>query len=252
MPVSEPPKVEVQTPPAAPSAASVPVVAEKVFKLRRGKMLGGQPAAKLLGQFKNEKTPGVTTEKCWNYGKFAVVEMKSTDEIGSAELTLRLPGSAPKALCAKEYEGPKKDLRLIEGHFAGVMGDFILVDGEDATEGVLEFQVFNLDGKEVLRSHRQPDQDLVATVNGGTAALTYFAKIQVRCELAADGEECWKKVVAANRLPKTSMPDCKTVFEKSKTPLTEPALVTVKAHVANVSNPKVKFLGGQATCTPAP
>ncbi len=214
--------------------------------------MGGQPAPKLIGQFKNQKTPGVTTEKCWNYGRFAVVEMKSTDEIGSAELTLRLPSPEGNSLCAKEYEGLKKDLRLIEGHFAGVAGDYILVDGEDASEGVLEFQIFNLSGKEVFRSQRHPDQDMVVQLKDGKVSLTYFAKVQVRCELAADGEECWKKVTESQRLPKTPMPDCKSVFEKSKTPLTEDALVTVKAHVASVSEPKVKFLGGQATCAPAP
>lgn len=249
-PTSAPPKVEVSVPEGR--EASVPK-RESIYKLKKGKMFGGQPAAKLLEKFKNEKTPGVTTENCWNYGKFAVVEMKSTDEVGSAELTLRLPPTDFKgSLCAKDYEGPRKDLRLIEGHFAGVAGEYVFVDGEDDSEGVLEFQIFNLAGKEIFRSRRHPSEDFTVIEKDGRVSITFFAKVDVRCELAAEGEECWKKVLSQNRLPKTALPDCKSSYEKNKTPLTEDALVTVRAHIANVSDPKLKFLGGQATCAPAP
>lgn len=247
--ISAPPKVAVQ-PPAEPA----PVIKrEAVFKLKKGKMFGGQPAPQLLEKFKNEKTPGFTTETCWNYGKFAVVEMKSTDEIGSAELTLRLlPADSKGSLCAKDFEGPRKDLRLIEGHFAGVAGEYVFVDGEDDSEGVLDFQIFNLNGKEVFRSRRHPLEDFTVSEKDGRVSITFFAKVEVRCELAAEGEECWQKVISKNRLPKTPLPDCKSSFEKNKTPLTEDALVTVRAHIANVAEPKLKFLGGSATCAPAP
>ncbi len=247
-------KAEPESKPSAPAAATAAIAPfeQSVWKLKKDKLLSGQPAPKLLSQMKNQKTPGVTTEKCWNYQKFAVVEMKSTDEIGAAEVGLRTATEEHKNLCAKEFKGPTKDLKIIEGHFVGVIGDYVLLDGDDSSEGTLEFQVFDLSGKQIFKGNRHPSEDFTIIAKGGKTSLTFFTKIQVRCELAEEGEECWKKTLAANKVPATPMPDCKGAFAKSKTVLTESALVTVKAHIADLANPRVKFLGGQATCAPAP
>lgn len=240
------------SPAPAPAPVAVAVAENKtpapfeqsVWKLKKGKMLGGQPAPKVLSTFKNQKTPGTTTEKCYHYQKFSVVEMKSTDEIGSAEVTVRTPTEEAKNLCAKEFKGVRKELKIIEGHFAGVIGDFILLDGEDATEGTLEFQIFDLSGKQMFKSFRHPEEEFTIIAKEGKVSITFFAKVKVSCDLVADGDSCWKKIVDENKLPKTPKPDCKSVKED--------ALVTVKAHISDLSNPKIKFLGGKATCAPAP
>lgn len=247
------PQVSVPAMPVGGMAPNVPAESRtQAFKVKNGRIQNGQPSPILLSQTKNKKTPGVTTEKCWNYKKFAVVEMKSTDEIGAAEIGLRIADEQHKSLCGKEFKGTSKDLKIIEGHFAGAAGDFVLIEGEDGSEGLLEFQIFNAEGKELYKSAHHPREEFLISVKDGKAALTFFAKANVKCELAADKEPCWKKVLEQNQIPHTPMPDCQGVFAKAKLALTEPALVTVRAAVADVNNPKLKFLGGKSTCAPAP
>jgi hypothetical protein len=117
-----------------------------------------------------------------------------------------------------------------------------------------DFQLFaSADGKEAFKGKRNPAEEFNITRENGLYGVTFFTKIKVMCELAADGQACWKKVLEQNGAPKgLPMPDCKAAFEKAKVALTEPALVTVRARVKNIKSPKVEFIPGRATCVPEP
>jgi hypothetical protein len=247
---------EVETPAAKPAAAKVvkdlppKPPAEEVWKIGNGKVVGKWPKDLLIGKFKNKKLPGYTSDVCYNYGTFAVVETRSTGEAWAAEVVVR-----HEPTCAKDYKGKYSNLRIIEGHFAGVAGDYIVVDGDDKTEGVVDFQLFEIaTGKEVYRGKRNPAEEFHLARKDGVTGVVYFTKVKAICELAAaDGPACWKKIIEQNSLPKfLPMPDCKGAFEKAKVALHEPALVTARARVKDVKNPTVEFISGKATCTPEP
>ena len=260
--IQEQPTPPNPAPVAIPAVVPVPVAipevkpAAKSWRLSRGKLQGegvfGFPA--LLSKTKNKKGNGTTTETCYRYSTFAVVELRSTDEIGSGELTLRLAPPRGFNLCNKEFRGKTVNLRLIEGYFAGVAGGYIVVDGADSTEGQTEFQLFDTQtGTEVLKSYHHPTEEFVITSLDNHAALEYFAKLSVKCELASEGATCWKRVVAENKVNGSApMPDCKNAFAKSNTPLTEPALVFGRARIARLGVGKPVFLGGKSTCQAAP
>ena len=250
LPAEPPPEAKVEAlVPAAPAPAGEP--AEQVWKVKKGKM-AGQPKPLLIGKFKNKKLPGFTSDICYNYKTFSLVETMSTGEMGSAELLIRYDGS--KGLCKPEYKGKYANLNIIEGHLAGVAGDYVVIDGDDPSEPLRQFQIFSLEtGKEVYKAYHHPDEDIVLTKKGGVTSVTFHAQVKVKCELASDGEACWKKVIEQNGMKKGSpMPDCKTAFEKTKTSLFEMALVTAKAQIANLASPKVEYVGGKSTCVPAP
>lgn len=252
------------TPPPAPEPAlsAKPVAepkvapvapAEQSWKVKKGK-IADQPKPVQIGRFKNKKLPGYTTDVCFNYKDFGVVETSSTGEIGSAEIILRYASSEHKNACAPDFKGKYVNLKIIEGHFAGVAGDYIVVDGDDRTEGTIDFQMFRLtDGIQAYRGRRNPDEELTVLKKDGVTSVVYFAKVKVGCELAAEGEECWKKVLAANGVKKSlAMPECKAAFAAAKMQNFELALVTIRARVPDVSAPKIEFLGPKATCAPAP
>lgn len=259
-PVAEP-VAESPSAVAAPAPVPVPVVpkkpaapADEVWKVKNGKVGGKWPKALQIGKFKNKKLPGFTTDTCYNFGEFSVVETQSTGEMGSAEIVIRYAEEGKKNICAPEFKGRYSNLKIVEGHFAGVVGEYVLVDGDDKIEGTADFQLFTIStGKEAFRGKRNPEEDLVVSRKEGVTSVQYFAKVKVSCELAHDGEPCWKKVLAQNEIKRpTPMPDCKGAFEKAKISNFEMALVTVKAQVANVANAKMEYLGGKATCVPAP
>lgn len=246
------PAIESPKEPAAKAEAAAPTAtapANEVWKVVKGKIAGEWPKALLIGKFKNKKLPGFTSDICYKFKDFSLVETKSTGEMGSAELVMR-----HEPTCAKDFQGKYTNLKIIEGHFAGIAGDYVVVDGDDKTEGVIEFQLFDLkNGKEAYKGRRNPDEEFHITRQNGVTSVIFFAKIKVLCELAADGEACWKKVLEQNDVPKSvAMPDCKKPFEKAKVGLTEPALVTVRAKIANLKSPAVKFIGGKSTCVPEP
>ena len=244
------------TPPDVKAQATHPPTTSRTWRLKGGKLSGpgALPAGKQLSKVKNDKTPGHTTETCYSYGEFSIVEMRSTDEIGAAELTIRYADPANKNLCAKEFKGKSANVRLIEGYFAGVAGEYMLVDGADSSEGLTQFQIIHVPtGKETMKSYHHPTEEFSITGTGHEYSLNFFAKAQVKCELANAGAPCWKDVLKLNKVSAaTAMPDCKSMFAKSNTPLTEPALVTIRSQVARLSAPKPVFVGGRATCAPAP
>lgn len=256
-----PPKMEeaAPTPPVPPAASAParppapPVLKDEIWRVKHGK-IAGLPKPSQIGRFKNKKLPGYTTDMCFHFKTFAVVETTSTGEIGSAEIVVRYPTEGQKDLCSPEFKGKYANLKIVEGHLAGVAGDYIVVDGDDKSEGLPEFQLFQVsDGKEVFRARRNGDEELVVVRKDGKTSLTFFAKLKVTCELAADGEVCWKKVLAQNEIKNAVvMPDCKTAFAAAKMELHELALVTTRARVSDLAAPKVEFLGGKATCMPAP
>ena len=222
----------------------------KSWTLKKGKLSGGQPSGKIVSSVKNEKTSGKTIETCWNYGSFSIFELKSTDEVGAAELAVRTPAKPGEKLCEQDFKGKTLNLRIIEGFFAGVAGNMIVVDGADSSEGMLDFQLLSLEtGKEIFKSAHHPAEDVRIT----PTSVEYYAKVKVACELPTEGAACWNRVIEDNKFQKkTRMPDCKATFAKKGKALTEPALVTVPAKVASLSAPKVVLVGGRATCDPEP
>ncbi len=251
LPTEPPPEVKVEAAPVPTVPAAPTEPAEQVWKVKKGK-IAGQPKPLLIGKFKNKKLPGFTSDICYNYKTFSLVETTSTGEMGSAELLIRYDDG--KGLCKPEYKGKYANLNIIEGHLAGVAGDYIVIDGDDPTEALRQFQIFSLEtGKEVFKAYHHPDEDIVLIKKNGVTSVTFHAQVKVKCELASDGEACWKKVIEQNDMKKGSpMPDCKAAFEKTKTSLFEMALVTAKAHIANLASPKMTYLGGKSTCVPAP
>jgi hypothetical protein len=235
------------------NSAPKPVI--QIWKLNKGKLVGpfafGHPT--VLSKSKNKKGNGTTTETCYRYATFAVVELKSSDEIGSAEIAIRHDPPKGFALCAVDFKGKTNYLKITEGYFAGVAGDFVFIDGADSSEGQTEFQMFQVDsGDEVMKSVRHPSEEFTIIKNGDNLSVEYFAKMKVNCELAKVGEPCWKEVLKDNKVVgKTPMPDCVGAFDKTQTPLTEPALVFTRARVAKPGSPP-RFLGGKSTCQPAP
>lgn len=227
----------------------------EIWRLKKGKLEGpfafGHPTQ--LSKTKNKKTPGYSIETCFRYATYSVVELKSQDEVGSAELAVRHDPPKGFALCLPEFKGNTSNIRIIEGYFAGVAGGLILIDGADSTEGQTEFQLIDAEsGTEVFKGFHHPTEDFAIIKTGDAVSIEYFAKLPVKCELANEGEKCWKKVLSENKVVgKTPMPDCAGEFDKTKTARTEPALVFTRARIGKPGSPP-KFLGGKATCQPAP
>jgi hypothetical protein len=268
-PAAEPVKAETPAPvAAAPAPEAKPVTPPKaevskpaepkeiVWPVKKGKVQGpgARVAAKKISTVKNQKTPGTTSEFCYNYGKFAIVEVVSTDEKGALDIFVRFPSEKIKNLCTADFAGKYVGLDVLEGGFAGVAGDYVVVDGIDSSEGLTEFQIFNLEtGKEAYRGAHQPTEEFALTKNGDRTSLVYFSKIKVSCEMVSDPQGCWKKVLADNGIKKWfAAPDCAAAFKKAGTPADELALITVRSRVADLKNPKLELLGGKATCSPAP
>ena len=265
------PSVPVMTPETPPQAASTP--AEKkvmreapaaksevpvkatgtVWKMKKGK-LSGTPAAKVIAKDKDPKSGQMITTFCWRYETFAVIGIKGSGEVGTGEVDLRRESKPHENLCKMEFSGKVDNLDIIEGDFAGVAGDFVVIEGADATDGPPQFQILStVTNKEVFKGVHNPAEEFSLTRRGHRTSLTYFTRIPVKCELADEGAACWSKVLAASPLKKhTAMPDCKGAFAKAKVKMTEDAVVTVEAEVGDLNAPKVAFIGGKATCAPVP
>ena len=148
-PQAPPPNIKAQPIPtpgpdvAKPIAQTMEEHKEMTWTLAKGKLKGPGAfvTAKKISTVKNQKTPGTTSEFCYNYGKFAVVEVISTDEKGALDLFVRFPSEKAKNLCISDYNGKYVGMDVLEGGFAGVAGEYILVDGIDSSEGLTEFQV---------------------------------------------------------------------------------------------------------------
>ncbi len=226
---------------------------EQNWKLKTGKLSGpGIPAGgKVISTFINPKNGAVSTDTCYTYGDFAVVESRTKGEIGAGEVTLRRKGAGN--LCAVEYKGENVEIKIGEGYFAGVAGDYLLMDGAEAADGVLDFQLFAIEtGKEVLKAQHHPDEEFTLTRKDGKTSLVYYARLPVKCELALEEQVCWKKVLEANQIKKPlPMPDCTAAFKKTGTSSFESALVTARVRIGDLKSPKPEFTGGRATCQPA-
>jgi hypothetical protein len=257
-PTATPPRPPPQTPTPPPVVAHTEPVRPKteIWKLQKGKLNGpfafGHPT--VLSKTKNKKGNGTTTETCYRYATYAVVEMKSSDEVGSAEISVRHDPPKGFNLCLPEFKGKTFYLKnMIEGHFAGVAGGMILIDGDDTSEGKTDFQLYDAEtGDEKLKSAHHPTEEFAIVKTGDNMSVEFFAKLPVKCELAVDGEKCWKKVLSENKVVgKTPMPDCLAAYDKAKMEHTEPALVFTRARITKIGSP-VKYLGGKATCQPEP
>lgn len=243
-----PPALIVESVEAKISKPLIQSEAPAVYHLRGGKLVGPRAfgRTKVLSRIKNKKGSGYTTETCYEYRDFSIVELRSEDEIGSAELSLRKRSKPNDHLCSTDFSGPLENLKIIEGSFAGVGGDLILVDGIDSNEGQIQFQIFSTQtGREIFKSFRHPKQDLsmIGTTHG--TALEFFAKMNTKCELVSEGESCWRKILQDNHILKLARPDCAS--------LSEPTMVFAQARVELVGSTPIKFTGkGKAICASAP
>ncbi len=243
-----PPKPIARTQPSV-IAEVKPVDIKANWKIVKGKLQGTttQPKPKQIAKYKNEKTPGSLVILCWDYGEFAIIQAKADGEVGDAEVYVHHATPGVKTLCSEDFKGQKHNLKIREVYFAGVAGDLVVLDGADSSEGYLEFQIFSVaSGKELFRGQRHPAEDLSIFQVGKAASIEYFAKMKVDCELTGpDSGDCWKSVLAANKVKQPlKKPECKAV--------TDSALVTAKARVANIAKPKLNFLSGPVTCAPGP
>ena len=229
---------------------------EKVWKLKKGKLEGpDQVSPKTISTTADPKSKAVTTTRCWRYPAFAVVESKTTGEVGAGEVNLRrMTGAQKENLCASEFSGKSENLNIIEGSFAGIAGDLVVIEGADVQEGPPQFQFWSVaTGKEILKSAHAANEEFVLSQRGKKTSLRFFAKIPVKCELASEGEECWRKVLAQTPLAQpTAMPDCKSPLAKAKLKPEDSVLVLVRAEIADVRTPKVHYVGGKAICQAAP
>jgi hypothetical protein len=255
------PTSQVSRPEEAPLAAiepkpSKPKATDIIWKLKNGKMQGpGQAAPKVIGTFKDPKSGAVTVTSCWKYPDFAITESKTKGEVGAGEAFLRHSSKGGKEdLCAAEFSGKSDELKIIEGYFAGVAGDYVFIEGADVGEGLPQFQIISTkSATEAFKGVHHPTEEFTVTQRGHRVSLTFFSKVPVKCEIAAEGAECWKKVLAGLPSVKpTPMPECAAAFKNAKVALEESALVTVRAEVSDMAAPKLKILGGKATCQPAP
>ncbi|HMN67296.1 MAG TPA: hypothetical protein PKC28_02035, partial [Bdellovibrionales bacterium] len=103
---------------------------EGTWHLEKHKLKGpGEPRkALLILKVQNKKSPGSTSIVCYNYGDFAIVETKSTSEVGSAELFVRHADPDHKHLCQEGFKGKNLNLKIREGGISGVAGDYVIVD----------------------------------------------------------------------------------------------------------------------------
>ena len=254
IPVAEAPAVQVAAPatPAVSTPATNPPPVES-WTLKNGKLIGpDQPTPKLIYKSKDSKTGLTTTSTCFKYADFALEEVRATGEIGAAEINLRKPTAAGQSLCLPDFKGTVKNLPAIEGFLAGATPDFVIVTGADPAETIPQFQLISLKTmKQTYKSRYEPGQEIAIRQKGGKTSLTFHAPMAVKCELAVEGAECWKKVLQQNNVSKSApLPDCKTPYAKAKVAPEEPAIVTMRAQVKDVDSPKVEFLGGQAFCHP--
>lgn len=257
-PAPTPTAVKSETPLAQkvePAPPPLPTVKrEQHWNLKNGKLSGpgNLTSGKFLSKFVNPKSSAVTIDTCWNYGDFAVIESKTKGEIGAGEISVRHKGAGN--LCAVEYKGKTLDLKIGEGYFAGVAGEYLLLDGADASDILRDFQIFAIEsGKEVFKSQYHPAEEFSLHSKGGKTSLIYFAKLAVKCELALEEKVCWKKVLEQNQIKRAiTMPDCTAAFKKTGTSSFDSALVTARAQVSDLTAAKVEFIGGRATCEPAP
>jgi len=194
---------------------------------------------------------------CSDYGHFALLEEIDPNNKGAVEITVRLKGSRPhRELCDPAFKGQARKLPIGEGYFQGVRGKYIFVDGADGFGNQLTFEIFEVpSGKKVFQAVRDTSQDFeVKTVKGKTE-LKFFNALKVSCPLAESGLSCWEKILRDNSIPKTvsiAVPDCSASFQKANSPLSNSAIVTTSVVVRDLDKPRLTYLGGPASCTPAP
>lgn len=236
------------TPPAMP-----PRSPDLIWTLKSGKLQGpGQTTAKLLGKSRDAKSGQVATSTCFKYEDFAIEEVRATGEMGAAEINLRRPSAPDQSLCLPDFKGKVRSLPAIEGFLAGVVGDYAIIEGADFSEGDPQFQIISLKTlKQVFKNRHDPRQELKITKNGDKISVTFFAPMSVKCELAREGAECWKKVLELNGVTKPAPPpNCKSAFNKANVALEESAIVTMLAQIQDIESPKIEFLGGNSNCKP--
>lgn len=250
----EQPTPELKPEDPAPAMPKPETPKEQIWQVKKGKLIGPgkMPSPKIIGKVENKKGGGHTIDYCYDFGDFAVIESKSTKEVGSAEINIRRKGK--DSLCKANFNGPVTNLKLREGSFAGIAGDIVVTEGADVGEGVVEAQLFSLeDGHEIYRVIHNPAEEFSIKKAGRVTGATFFAKATVHCELPTEGAACWQRIVEENKIPKSvKMPDCATVFKKMGKDIGEPAQVTARAKVSDVNKPKLEFINGSATCTPEP
>lgn len=215
-----------------------------------------QQITKKVGKSRNANRKDIV-QNCWLYKNFAIIEVNDPGNRGAIDMSIRprTPEQSPQAICAQNYKGKNKTLEHMGGYFIGVAGDIVFVDDADAFGGEMAFQALSAKtGKELFRSIRNTNEKLLVRV-GKFVGIRYTKALQVDCPLLEEGKNCWKYILAANKIPdsnKIRMPDCRKPFEAmGATPDIRPQLAAW-VRVKDLKKPEITYLGGFIKCQPSP
>ena len=195
-------------------------------------------------------------QNCWVYKNFSVIEINDPGNKGAVDIHVRpRVAGEPDNSCKLKYTGKSKTLEHMGGYFVGVVGDHVFIDDADSFGGEMAFQVLSSKtGKELFRSIRHTGEKVLVRA-GKTVGIRYTKALQVDCPLLEEGKNCWKYILAANKIPendKMKMPNCKTSFEAvGATPDIRPQLAAW-VRVKNLKKPEITYLGGFIKCQPSP
>ncbi len=207
---------------------------------------------------KSQDADGQVELECWNYKSYAIAQVNDPAIKGAKEIFLRF-NKVKSDICAPHFSGKEINLSELSGeyYFQGAKGKYLFFGSADSFGDQLAFQIrFSENGKKLLSSTRNDDKSfLLASQKNNNVSLSYHLSLKVSCSLAKEGRSCWQRILKENRVPsslKLSEPDCKSSFEKGKSPLDNRALVSVPVVIHNLSKPKIVFTAGTPTCNPAP
>lgn len=206
---------------------------------------------------KSELAAGTVVAKCWDLGKVMLVEIDDPGLKGAKDAWLKKKTGDAMPPC----DGNDTDTTHLEsvagyGYIEGTKGDFILVAGSDTFGDRLGLRVVSAtNGALLVDVERSISKPASLHAEGTSLWLRFHGSVPATCDpVGAEGEACWKQVVADAKIPedvKVTPPDCAKVF-KGKQVLPGSALLAVPMEI-DLNAPKTKrFRAGDATCDIAP
>jgi hypothetical protein len=214
---------------------------------------------------------------CYAYSTFAVTEL-DTGEKGATNISVRYKSKdmTTEGLCQKDFKGKRVSLSDIDGYFGGVIGKYIFIDSADGFGALYGIAVYDaLSGAKVFETEYNGSKGFIIERPDNKISFTYFPPLKFNCMPLQENPTCWQKVLQQNNIDKNvkiSHPDCRDEIKRLKKstkefnnrnpskPIkldyqSEPERffqITVKARIADLSKPKITYLGGNATCDLTP
>jgi hypothetical protein len=205
---------------------------------------------------KSKDAGGSVMQSCWNFKEWSLIEINDPALVGSTDLTFRYRDEKNPSvdLCGPKFKGKHQKLDL-DGGFSGADLNYAFFDEGEGFGALYAFSVFDVkSAKQVFKSTRYTQESL-KIFHGKTTSLKFPIALQVDCPLAKEGEKCWEKIQKANNLSEDlhlKMPDCLPVYKQEKSPLENPPQLGTDVVVDDLSKPKIRYLGGEVYCVPAP